>query len=365
MRILFVLENFHPMHGGVETLFFNLTKQLQKEGHQAVVLTGLPNNSIPKKENIEGIEVHRFSFVNRYLFTLLAILPAIRLARGCDLIHTTSYNAGFPARIAGFFTRKKVIITFHEYWSTLWHKLPFIGSFSAYLHRIFEHSLLTINFHKYVAVSNFTQNALIAGGVNSERVERIYNGLDLEEWQSSQKLNTTKKEFNLLYFGRTGLSKGLDILLPGFTLAAKTNPNLRLKLILPSGQNKILQFVQKNIDQSKTNNIVKVEHNLTIEKLKEEIQKADAVIIPSYSEGFGYSTVEAINLNTPVVTSGKGALKEVVSGHYIEMRSLDITGCKEAIDSAFNGDWNFTPVKQFDIKTCVHNYINLYKNILN
>ena len=39
MKILFVLENFYPNIGGVETLFKSLTEQLVREGHEVMVIT--------------------------------------------------------------------------------------------------------------------------------------------------------------------------------------------------------------------------------------------------------------------------------------------------------------------------------------
>ena len=46
---------------------------------------------------------------------MLASIPlGIKLAKDNDIIHTTTYNAAFPAFLIGKISRKKIIITVHE-----------------------------------------------------------------------------------------------------------------------------------------------------------------------------------------------------------------------------------------------------------
>jgi len=122
MKILFVLENHYPKIGGVETLFKDLTDVLAEEGHTITVLTNRsPSENLKAKESYHpNLTIIRKTLYNRYLFTFFAWIPAFFLARKHDFIHTTSYNAALPAYIAGFLSRKKTIITFHEVWAKMW-----------------------------------------------------------------------------------------------------------------------------------------------------------------------------------------------------------------------------------------------------
>ena len=73
MKILFVLEYYEPHIGGVETLFKSLAHQLVQKGHEITVVTNRYDAKLSAHEVIDGVEVYRYRFYNRYLFTLSLI----------------------------------------------------------------------------------------------------------------------------------------------------------------------------------------------------------------------------------------------------------------------------------------------------
>ena len=65
IRILFILENYYPNIGGVETLFKSLAESLaNKKGYRVQVLTNRFDNSLPKTETINNVEVNGAPLVN-------------------------------------------------------------------------------------------------------------------------------------------------------------------------------------------------------------------------------------------------------------------------------------------------------------
>jgi len=365
VKILYVLEYFYPHIGGVETLFQSLTKKVSEEGHSITVITNKYSKELSSLEIIDGVKIKRYPFGNRYLFTLLAIFPVIREALRHDIIHTTSYNAGFPSYFAGYITRTKVIITFHEVWSQLWDGVPFMGSISRFLHRSFEAMLLKLPFTKFVAVSDSTKNALVAAGVKETRVIRIYNGLDYEDFPSSERKAVIDDTFNFCYFGRLGVSKGIDVLMEAvLKLKDSRQEAYTLTLIIPKEENAILSYVFKLIEEYNLNSIIKIKHELSRENLFQELVKADAIIIPSYNEGFGFTAAETSALGIPIISSGKGSLPEVVSGKHIEFTPYSGDGLAESMKQAMNGDWQHdVPLKKFNLDESVNNYIDLYHDL--
>nr|MBX2817428.1 glycosyltransferase [Saprospiraceae bacterium] len=153
MRILFIVENYHPKVGGLEKLFKTLADRLAAEGWNVTILTNGSGLALPWRQLEAGSTVYRLPFLNRYFFTFLAFVPAFFLARKCDLIHTTSYNAALPAWMASKLSGKKCIITFHEVWDELWLKLPFFPRWKLFFLSVFERLVLSLSFDRFIAPS--------------------------------------------------------------------------------------------------------------------------------------------------------------------------------------------------------------------
>lgn len=361
MRILFILENYYPAIGGVETLFKSLIDKLDEMGIESVVLTTRHHN-LPKTEKKGHTTIIRYNFFSRYLFTFLAIFPALRHGRGVDFIHTTSYNAGLPASIAGVLLRKKVIITFHEVWGRLWFRLPFFGRISKTFHYAFEQFLLRMPFYKFVAVSEFTESRLVKYGIEPSQIKTIYNGIDYSTWNSPAKKNNDGK-FKFVFFGRLGISKGLDLLLPAFKQITQSQQGVQLTLILPKKPQGQLDYIHEQVSKFAEDDKPIILHELPHDELVATLSASDCVVIPSYSEGFGYTAVESMALEMPIISSGRGSLKEVVGGNFIEMKSHDVRGLVEAMEKAISATWEYKQAMRFELNDTVANYIKLYQLI--
>ena len=362
MKILYVLENFHPKIGGVETLFKNLTDELSSKGHEITILTNRSpgDNLIPREKVNENLLVVRVPFINRYLFTFLAWIPALFLAKGKDLIHTTSYNAAIPSFLTAFILRKKAVITFHEVWGDLWFNLPFFSKISLRLHYLFEQIILKIPFQKFIAVSDYTKTQLIKNGVDSKKIHRIYNGIAYEraEKNSEEKNNP----FRFLYFGRLGISKGLDILLEASSIL---DEDYELHLIVPNGDQKFLKLIKDLTRKLKISSKVIFHHNLPKEELVQKVKRADTVIVPSYSEGFCFTAVETIALKTPIIASKNGALSEVVSGTHLFFDPFTAEELCLQMKKALLGGFKESEIKKYKLEDSILAYQEFYETLLN
>lgn len=363
MRILFILEYYAPHIGGVETLFKSLTEKLDSEGHEIVVLTNRFDNSLPKKEETSNTTIVRRKFYNRYLFTFLAWWPALKWARQADIIHTTSYNAAVPAWIAAKLTHTKSIITFHEKWGKLWFQLPWMSSISKQLHYLFEWMITKFSFDKFVAVSEATRKSLIESGISKDQIEMIYNGINYKDFPLYQG-SKPESPFSFLYFGRAGIAKGLNLLLPAFASLLEINRDAQLILILPTEDNPIVRKVMKLIDQYNISNAVLIKNDLSYDALKNEISVADSVVIPSYSEGFCFAAIETMAIGTPIISSGQGALKEVVRGKHITLENLTSDSLTDAMQLAIQGFWEDSTRKEYPLADTIEAYSKLYRNLI-
>jgi glycosyltransferase involved in cell wall biosynthesis len=311
MKILFILELYYPNIGGIEKLFKSLAETLARQGHEVTVITTRFRKDLPVRETLNGVKIRRLKFSSRFLFTFFGIFGMLKEARHCDIIHTTSYNAAFPARLAGWLSRKKVIITFHEVWGKLWFRLPFINSVSKRLFYLYEQLILRLKFYRYVAVSDYTRQCLIKSGIKENKLVRIYNGLDYSAYEPGA--YAPPEHFVFTYFGRLGISKGLDLILDVSADFLKKHPDTQLKLIIPKTPVALFKEIKKLLGKLPERRYTLL-HHINEKDLHEQLQHSSCVMIPSYSEGFCFAAVESIALAIPVISSGKGALEEVCYG---------------------------------------------------
>ncbi|MEL7021942.1 MAG: glycosyltransferase family 4 protein [Bacteroidota bacterium] len=374
MKILFVLENYYPNIGGVETLFKTLAEELVAREHQVTVVTTLPEKSdAPRLEQKGNLTIRRIAFPNRYFFTFFGVFIILRYIKEHDLVHTTSYNAGLPAILAGKLLGKKTIITFHEVWGNLWFRLPYFGRVAQWGHYLFEQFLLKMPFDHFVAVSESTKKSLIENGISSKKITTIYNGIDYSEFpqrslssDNKKQINNSNKsnDFTYTFFGRLGISKGIDILLDAATLVKKELPNSRLQMIIPKTPATFFKIIKEEIEKKELSDYIILKHHLPFKVLQQTLMKSDCVVIPSYSEGFCYAAVECIAMQIPIISSDQKALREVVSGTFIKMKRHDVVNLVNALSKAYRQEWDNAPIRKFLIQDTIHEYLCLYEDFV-
>jgi len=358
MRIAFVLEHYHPYIGGAEKLFKSLAEGLIAHGHEVRVVTTRFSRGLPRMETINGVQVRRVAAFGRYLFTLLCLPAAIRAARWCDMMHTTSYNAALPAFIASRLTHKPCIITFHEVWGDLWKSVPFMSRLSKWAHKSYERFIVRLRFDQVVAVSEFTRQALVSSGAADQRVVTIYNGLNYDSTQDFR--HHPPDRFTCAYFGRLGVSKGLDMLLKAWQHFTITSQDARLVLIIPTRPPWLLRKVLRLVSQLGIGHSVDLHHNLSERELLDVLSRCTCVVIPSLSEGFCFAAAEACALGIPVISSHRGALPEVVSGRFVTMRHAGIDELVEALRAAARHEWTTSSLKRFPLDEMITRYQEVY-----
>lgn len=362
MRILFVLEHYHPYIGGAEYLFTQLTQRLAKKGFQVTVVTTRYDRALAAEETLEGVRIIRVRCYNRYLFTLFSLPRIFSAARFCGLIHTTTYNAAFPAWLAGKILRKPVVVTFHEVWGKLWSQLPFTSKWQKWGYYLYEQLVLKLSFHQYIAVSNYTKSGLEQAGIPPKKITVIFNGLDEADFQAYQ--YKAPPTFTYTFFGRLGISKGLNLLLPAAQQFYAQHPESRLQLIIPQYPKPMFRKIQKIISQLQLENHIILLHDLPQKELYRTLSRSSCVVIPSYSEGFCFAAAEAVALKVPVITSQRGALNEVVSGPFMEITPFTVSGLLNALVKAAKGQWQEMPRRFFPIDDTIEKHIALYGYLL-
>lgn len=373
-HILFVLEYFPPHVGGGETLFGNLTKALVSQGHRVSVITlWVPGTR--QRETFDGVEILRVKtpqVARRYLFMIFALPVVLRWARRADLIHTTTYNAGIMGWFAARLWRKPVVLTVHEVFGAQWNSLLGMNRLVGYAFRAYEWSLLHLPFTHYICDSGFTRMRLLAlNDLPAARTSVVYPAVDYGFWDQRlhrrralhDELGLAAGTFIYLYFGRVGISKGVEYLVEAARQVHEEVPMSHLVLILARDPLTPYRRILERIQRLGLSEHVTVLDPVPWADLPGYLLGADCVVIPSVSEGFGYSAVEAATLGCAVVATSEHSVEEVIPESATFVPPRDPHALAEAILSIARTTPQWHPPGRFDIASHTDGVIRVYDGL--
>jgi D-inositol-3-phosphate glycosyltransferase len=374
MRILFVLDYYYPHIGGGEVVFQHLAEGLVNRGHIVKVITSNSINGLPKKEFNNGVEIERINTPksgDRYLFSILSARSVFRAARQTDVIHTSAFGGALIAFLAARKARRPIIFTILEVIGNRWRQVE-RNPFRAFFYKLIEKVIIKLPYDYWVAISDATLKDAWNIHVSKTKSIRIYNGVDnaenfhIERTGILQKtIGAEKNDFIYLYYGRPGITKGLQYLIRAVPEILKAIPNSRLVLILSNQPREQYNKIRKEI--SLINDAARI-HILPTLKEKNDLYiylvDADCIVIPSITEGFGLSAAEACSLNIPVVATRAGSLPEVVSGCHLFIEPASSQAIIKAILQIYKKNWDETPLKKFSWVVMVMDYEAIYQELL-
>ncbi len=381
MRILIVTEYYYPHIGGLEKLFQKLSEGLVRAGCEVTVVTCRLAGT-EKTEVINGVKIHRVPVpakADRYWFTLLAIPAALKFATRADVVLTTTYNAAFPAWLASRVKGLPSAIFTLEVVGKYWGRIGLSPLMAAMYTRL-ENAVLSLPFDSFICISESTRKAFEEwkggrGKVEHGRVERIYPGIDYSLFNPGKGAQARSEvrerlgvsgDFLYIFFGRPGFVKGVEHLIRAVPLIKKAVPESRPMLILSRKPREGYRKVEELLKELKLRS---GEDIIILDPVEEEdlpsyLGAADAVVVPSLSEGFGFTCLEACSMGIPVVASNVASLPEVISGKYVLVTPADPQAIATGVEKVFKKEYTTTPLKRFTWEDTVAAHIALFKRLI-
>ena len=242
----------------------------------------------------------------RILWEQLAA-PVSALSAGVDLIHG-------PVNVVPLVSRTPSVVTIHDL-AFLQYPEQYPAMQRRYLERMTR--LSTQRASRVIAVSEYTaRDVSVRLGVPESRVVAVPNGVTAEfyprdgsdELARFRRKNELPDEF-ILFLGTLQPRKNLPGLIRAY---ARLQPSERLPLYVVGGEGWMYSEIFHEVKRLGLEDVVRFPGYAASETLPLWYSAATAFVYPSFYEGFGLPVLEAMACGTPVVTSDRTSLPEVV-----------------------------------------------------
>lgn len=259
------------------------------------------------------------------------IFPKLLKKYKLDLVHFLHFNVPILYRRAYFVTIHDLILL--EYPTRKASRLNSI----MYIIKNLVYRLVIMNaIHtakKVIAISKYTKTSIQKHfHIQANKIEMIYEGVDLERFNPLNAKEFDFKKFNLkkekyiLYVGNVYPHKNIDRLLEVFAaIKPKQNIDKNLKLVLVGKKDYFFENIINKVKNLNLEESVIFPGYVEDEELISLYENSLFYVFPSLYEGFGLPPLEAIALGAPIVISNATCLPEIFGEHieYFDPKSKD------------------------------------------
>jgi glycogen synthase len=275
---------------------------------------------------LESLYKRKFNFSGKYGESLMeevrnyALIAAIIASENdFDVIHAhdwLTYHAGIAARK---FSGKPLVIHVH---ATEFDRSGDNVNQTVYdIEREGMHAADMV-----ITVSNLTRQIVIERyGVDPDKVVTVHNAV--EPRQQEIMAEKTVREKVVTFLGRVTFQKGPDYFVEAAYKVYKKDPNVRFVV---AGSGDMLNRMIRRTAQLRMGDRVNFTGFLKGEEVDRMFALSDVYVMPSVSEPFGISPLEAMRSNVPVVISRQSGVSEVLK-YALKVDFWDIDALADSI----------------------------------
>lgn len=364
INVLHAIDTGGP--GGAETVFINLVTGLEKHNcrsHAVIPRKGWVYEQLTER-GIDPIIVNsKGGFSLKYLYHLISIIKSKKI----DIVLSHLFGSNVYCSLAGLICRIPVISVFHGFVDTSdneslvdW-KFRLINWGSK--HIVFVSNQLKAHYHQHTTVSR-------------KKSITIYNGIDTDIFKPARADNIRKElgftEENIVFgsIGNIRPAKGYDVLINAAAQVVKEFPHCRF-VIAGQGSGELYERLLTQVKDLNLKEFVKlIGFRSNVANL---LNNLDIFVLPSTTEGFSISTIEAMACGIPVLVTQSGGPEEIVehevNGKMVKSGSVESLsiGLREVIEK--KNEVRNKVVKalndvnsNFTIQSMIKCYSNLFKD---
>lgn len=181
---------------------------------------------------------------------------------------------------------------------------------------------------RVITVSNLTRNIVIERyGIDPDKVVTVHNAVEPPE--KTELLDTERhvKEKVVTFLGRITFQKGPEYFIEAACKVLERDPNVRFVM---AGSGDLMEKMIRRVAKLKIATRFHFTGFLKGESVDRMFALSDVYVMPSVSEPFGISPLEAMRSNVPVVISKQSGVAEVLN-HVMKVDFWDIDAMADAI----------------------------------
>ena len=278
-------------YSGAENVVITIMRLLPREEYECVYIS--PDGEIRKVVESEKLEF--YAIPNSSLKSVKKAIEEVRP----DIIHATDYGMSSYAAMLNM----GIPIVSHLHNNVPWLKNPVYPKtlfFALALPRVSQVISVSPSIEEEFVYRNLLKNKnhVIYNVVDLERVKMLSNGAE----------NLAKGKYEIAFLGRLTPPKKPLLFCEIIKKYKEIDNNVTAVMI---GDGELRNEVEKYIEE---NNL---KENITLAGFQKNpyqfVKNAKLLLMPSEYEGFGLAAVESLSLGKPVVCSGVGGLKNVVT----------------------------------------------------
>lgn len=356
IKIMHIINNLEI--GGAEKVLVSLLNELSKRDDLDIYLVSLEGHGILTAEISDRVHLKEFNFHlfgPRFLGRLnpdfrLSLLRYVRKINP-DILHGHLVRADNITKVLGALTGIPVIVTSHDTLIKPDLKTRFLNRYIA----------------KAVAVSKVVAEHLsIIYGLDDNKIEIIPNAIEVELFErGKRKFNSNKPIF--LYIGRLLESKGVEDAIRGLARLKDEYPKMEFLIY----GKEVFESYKKHLDRIvRDNHWDFVKFMGRTNDVPSALQKGDIFVLPSQTEGFAISVLEAAAASKPIIATKTGAIDLIVkqnkSGIFVGWNAPDqiYQAAKRILDNdlveSYGEESHKIAKSSFDIREVSQKYYELY-----
>lgn len=288
---------FQP--GGIQTHAQNFLSAFRN--NKEVLLTYFPITRGLYNNESWGKKIYRF---------IGSVSPFLRACKQVDVVHM---NSTFDDRslirdciyllAATLIARRKVLIQFHGGMPSRTTLIRY--SLSRKLIR------LSLNHASKILFLSRKQGANFSSIFSGLPYQLVPNFIDCESENSlPEQTLRTNRPFRFVFIGRIDEKKGLREIVAAVKQLSNAGEPYEVHLL---GDGPLKPWLLKQIEEHPAiADVLRYEGPTYGQKKEEALANADAVLLPSYTEGFPYALLEAAKYGLPLISTPVGAVDEVI-----------------------------------------------------